>query len=344
MQPIEPLTPQDCDLQDFAFMPLDVRRLRDSDLASAESPEACWAAVLLWAASWHQVPAASLPDDDRVLSNLAGYGRVIKEWMRVKQGALRGWVKCSDGRLYHPVVAEKACEAWDAKRRQRWKTECARIKKHNDRHKTRHDIPDYESWLSSGCPAGQPLVVPRDKPRCPDPVPQEMASKGQGEGQRQLNTEIPSSSSLCSTPRAVRGDDDKPQNVAEWIEVFADLHGVDVDHRSFHDRKKFWPLAAAWTNAGVTVGQMRAACAKAFATASEPIAWLPAYADRVLAGMQAPPPPSRPEPKSFAQKDREAGWARWEQMSGRPHPERLAEQAPITIDTEVRHVAALEGR
>jgi hypothetical protein len=62
-----PLTPPDCDLQDFPFMPLHVARLRDSDLASEEEPEACWYAVLLWAASWHQIPAASLPDNDAVL-------------------------------------------------------------------------------------------------------------------------------------------------------------------------------------------------------------------------------------------------------------------------------------
>ena len=70
-----PLTHARCDLRDFTFMPLDVVRLRDSDLAALESPEACWAAVLLWAASWHQVPAASLPDDDRVLINPRGLRR-----------------------------------------------------------------------------------------------------------------------------------------------------------------------------------------------------------------------------------------------------------------------------
>ncbi len=112
---MEPLTPPDCDLRDFAFMPLDVVRLRDSDLAALEAPEACWAAVLLWCASWHQIPAASLPDDDRVLANLAGFGRVVKEWQRVRSGALRGWVMCSDGRLYHPVIAEKANDAWNEK-------------------------------------------------------------------------------------------------------------------------------------------------------------------------------------------------------------------------------------
>src|SRR5206468_1546129 len=37
------------------------------------------------------------------------------EWERIKDLALDGWVRCSDGRLYHPVVAEKAREAWEQK-------------------------------------------------------------------------------------------------------------------------------------------------------------------------------------------------------------------------------------
>lgn len=130
-----PLTPHDCDLRDFPFMPLDVVRLRDSDLAALESPESCWAAVLLWCASWHQVPAASLPDDDRVLANLAGFGRVVKEWQKLREGALRGWVKCSDGRLYHPVVADKANEAWDGRLAYRQRKEADRLRKAEERAK-----------------------------------------------------------------------------------------------------------------------------------------------------------------------------------------------------------------
>lgn len=186
----QPLTPSDCDLRDFQFMPLDVVRLRDSDLAALEDPAACWAAVLLWCAAWHQLPAASLPDDDRVLSQLAGFGRVVKEWQKVREGALRGWIKCSDGRLYHPVVAEKAREAWQSKVEQRWKTECARIKKHNQRHGTLVPFPTLEQFMSSG----RSRIVPRDKPDmstgteddCPGFVPRETPSKGQGEGQGQL--------------------------------------------------------------------------------------------------------------------------------------------------------------
>ena len=32
------------------------------------------------------------------------------------------------------------------------------------------------------------------------------------------------------------------------------------------------------------------------------------------------------QPQSFAQQDREAGWARWEEMTGRVHPDRAAAQ------------------
>ncbi len=188
----EPLSPPDCDLRDFAFMPLDVARLRDSDLAANESPDACWSAVLLWSASWHQVPAGSIPNDDKWMSQQTGYGRAVKEWMKVRSGALRGWVECTDGRLYHPVVCQKAIDAWQAKLEQRWRTECARIKKHNDRHGTTHTKPTYEDWLSSGCPMGQLLSVPRDKPNCPENVPRETPSKGEGEGQGQGEYLIPS--------------------------------------------------------------------------------------------------------------------------------------------------------
>jgi hypothetical protein len=215
-----PLTPKECDLRDFAFMPLDVLRLRDSDLAVKADGEAFRCAVLLWCASWHQVPAASLPDDDDVLAQLAGFGRVTKEWMRHRAGALRGWVKCSGGRLYHSVVAEKANEAWRAKVVQRWKTECARVKKHNQRHETNHVVPDFDEWVSLGCPQGQQLAVQgttaqfnEDKGGCkpghPPVVPRETHSKGQGEGQGQyLKEKEAAAASLAGT--SAREDDSAP--------------------------------------------------------------------------------------------------------------------------------------
>lgn len=125
----EPLTTPDVDLRNFAFMPLDVVRLRDSDLVAQASDAAFRAAVLLWCAAWHQVPAGSLPDDERALAHLSGFGRDLRSWRSVRDEALRGFEKCSDDRLYHPVIAEKAIEAWNKKQAFKKRTAAARATK-----------------------------------------------------------------------------------------------------------------------------------------------------------------------------------------------------------------------
>jgi hypothetical protein len=111
----EPLVPAEVDLRAFPYMALDVLRLRDSDLTALSKGDEFKAAVLLWCAAWHQVPAGSLPADDRLLAHYSGAGT---RWSRVKAMALRGFVACSDGRLYHGVLAEKVIEAWGRKQAQ----------------------------------------------------------------------------------------------------------------------------------------------------------------------------------------------------------------------------------
>lgn len=149
-----PMTPPDCDLRDFQFMPLDVVRFAQSDLVSLEDPAAVLANIMLWCASWHSLPAASLTNDDRVLARLAGYGRGVDQWLAIKAGALRGWVECSDGRLYHPVVAEKALDAWDGKLRQRHRTFCAAVRKQNERNPdAKVLVLSFEDWNAHGRPA-----------------------------------------------------------------------------------------------------------------------------------------------------------------------------------------------
>lgn len=109
----EPLTPTDCDLRGNEWMPLYGDRLFASDTWLMASPEGRCAALALWWAGWKQCPAASLPDNDRALSQLAGFGLAVKAWTMLREEAMRGWMKCSDGRLYHPVLAEFAIAAWD---------------------------------------------------------------------------------------------------------------------------------------------------------------------------------------------------------------------------------------
>lgn len=152
----QPLTPADCDLRDFPYMPLDVLRLRDSDIAARTTGEEFRCAVLLWCAAWHQVPSGSLPDDDVNLAQYAGFGRAIDQWLQHKEGAMRGWIKCTDGRLYHAVVAEKANEAWQQKHVKAHEKLGERIRKRNklraEKGLSALEIPDVDNWISLGCP------------------------------------------------------------------------------------------------------------------------------------------------------------------------------------------------
>lgn len=160
-----PLVPLEVDLRDFPRMGLDVARLRNSELVVDLPPEICWAALLLWCAAWHEVPAGSVPNNDRWLADKCGYvsrGQIDVSWGQIRAGVLRGFVECSDGRLYHKVTCEIALDAWSSKLRQRWISECARVRKHNQRHGTSVTTPDFEHWISQGCPAGHALPVHED--------------------------------------------------------------------------------------------------------------------------------------------------------------------------------------
>jgi hypothetical protein len=188
-----PPVPPSTDLRDFDWMPLDVKRLRDSETASKTDAEAFRAAVLLWCAAWHQVPAASLPDDEHELAKFAGFGRTIKEWRKVRDQALRGFVKHSDGRLYHLVVAQKAITSWISKLQQRHVSECAKLKKWNQRHPDDPvAVPNFALWITGAYPDSAHLASPRTTPN----VHGDNGESPQGQG---------SMSPVTSTPREVKG-------------------------------------------------------------------------------------------------------------------------------------------
>lgn len=160
-----PLTPADCDLSGFGFMPWDFTRFRQSGLMDA-SAEAIVAAILLYGEAWQSVPAGSLPNDDRALARAAGFGRSVTEWLTVKDEAMRGFVECSDGRLYHRVVAEKVREAWARKLEQRHRTFCAAIRKHNERYpEDRRTSPSFDQWNAMGRPDKPSSVNTRPAPQ-----------------------------------------------------------------------------------------------------------------------------------------------------------------------------------
>lgn len=157
----EPLTPPDCDLRDFRQMFIDVQRLFASAFNAKASryPLAWMLGHKLWYRSWHQLPAGSLPDDEDELCYLAELGFDRASWDSARDLTMHGWIRCTDGRLYHPVIAEKANEAWQGKLKQRHRTLCATIRKHNERHPNEKlASPSFEEWET----AGRPDTVTRD--------------------------------------------------------------------------------------------------------------------------------------------------------------------------------------
>lgn len=107
-----PLTPANCDLEGFNRMMIDIPRLRKSKHDALVDDAAWRAGFNLWFAAWQSVPAGSLEEDDDTLRVAAGLGRDQATWVRIRPDVLRPWVKCTDGRLYHPTVCELALEAW----------------------------------------------------------------------------------------------------------------------------------------------------------------------------------------------------------------------------------------
>ncbi|WP_338881543.1 DUF1376 domain-containing protein [Achromobacter veterisilvae] len=222
-----PLTPPDCDLRDFAFMPLDVARLRDSDLAIQVGAEEFRSAVLLWCAAWHQVPAASLPDDDKALAALAGYGRVVAEWRKHRDGALYGWVKCDDGRLYHPVVAEKARDAWLAKHKHAHDKLVDRVRKANKQREQQQllpwAVPSLEDWIAAGFPLESELFPAESdcgsggknlkgrKRSAGNPPENPLKGEGQGEGYKK---DI--AAAALHSPARDPVDNSPPPSEAQW--------------------------------------------------------------------------------------------------------------------------------
>lgn len=210
----EPLTPADCDLRGLPYMPLDVIRLLDSDMFAETTGDEFKAAVALWCKSWTQVPAASLPNKDKVLAHLSGNA---EKWKRIKEGAMRGWILCSDDRWYHPVVAEKALAALPGREEFNHKRSAEAERKAREREDRkalfellkRHGItPDWNvstkalRGLAAQFLSQQPLEHVTDTKR--DMSQGVTVCKGEGEKKGELTSKNESSSSHPPTPR----DDD----------------------------------------------------------------------------------------------------------------------------------------
>jgi len=194
-----PLVPAECDLTDFKNMPLEVEQLRKSKswLIAKRRPELAFFMLNLWMRAWHERPCASIENDDDVLADAAGAHP--RDWPEIREDVLRGWVSCADGRLYHPVIAEKALEAWSKKIAYRWEKERDRQRKEWKRagREGAPITPTLEEYIGQHFPGAVQFVsamFPPDKlvmsSGKPDDVhrtdggsPAEIPLKGEGKGE-----------------------------------------------------------------------------------------------------------------------------------------------------------------
>ena len=110
-----PLVPADCDVSNSPFLLIDRHRELNWRPLTRGSAEGFVAAHTLRLRSIDQFPSGTLPDDDIDLARLADRGRDVEGWCAIKADALHGWIKCSDGRLHHPDVAEGVKNIWQAR-------------------------------------------------------------------------------------------------------------------------------------------------------------------------------------------------------------------------------------
>lgn len=287
----EPLTPPDCDLRGLAFMPLDVIRIMDSDLFALTTGDEFKAALALWCKSWTQVPAGSLPSDDQVLAHLSGAG---PRWKKVKDKALRNWVKCSDGRLYHPTVCEKAMEALPFRRAHEEKKSAESDRKKRERDDRRamfeqlraagkvpaYDTPTKDLRAMVQALGSEPvtppvtLLVTDASVTCHAPV---TAKTGTGTGTDSSEEGKPSSASPASDP-----------NKLAWqfaVEIFREAGMTEARAKAL-----FGKLLKGH---GLEPRELLPALAQAQANATrDPQSYLAAAAQR-LAGKRGTPQPSK---------------------------------------------------
>jgi hypothetical protein len=172
-----PFVPADVDLSKFDGFMLNTERLLGSELVALSTGEEFKAAILLWCRAWKQRPAASLPNNEKVLASFAGVP--LAKWRKIRGMALRGFVLCSDGRLYHPILAADAIRAHKAAEqrrnaiRKRWdgapedtKLPTGKIRPNDAR--TTDEIPktgqgrDIDSNSEAKASGGEPPMAPLD--------------------------------------------------------------------------------------------------------------------------------------------------------------------------------------
>ncbi|KVP11981.1 hypothetical protein WJ85_17270 [Burkholderia ubonensis] len=317
-------------------MPLDVVRVIDSDTFGISTGDEFKTAFRLWAKCWQQVPAASLPDDDRVLAHLAGLSENLPKWKKVRDVALRGFVKCSDGRLYHPVIAEKAIEAMGkrAEHVEREENELSRQQRYRERRKAL-----FETLRRNG-------IVPSKDTKM-DELERLASSLGASHSvtveTQNVTRDVTgvTHESVTHDVAATAIEKDRTRTETLKPQVLTDVGGAprasvrpaDLSaamRRHSIEAHPGDPRIIAAAEGGMTVETIDAACVEA--KASDPTGrikagFVIAIAQRWAADAAKPRPSPRSSPIASARDERRrAGWA---ELTGSTSPESVAQPAEV---------------
>jgi hypothetical protein len=126
----EPLTPKGCDLTGSEFTAVDHNWLLNSSFQAESTGDEYKAGLTLLIRSHQQIPAASVPNNDRVLASWCQVS--LREWQSMKARVLAGldFVLCSDDRYYCSRAAAFARSQWVARLESRLKSARANEKQH----------------------------------------------------------------------------------------------------------------------------------------------------------------------------------------------------------------------
>ncbi|WPB58616.1 hypothetical protein [Xylophilus sp. GOD-11R] len=283
---------------------LDHERIRQSDTWALAPAEVRPWLLMLWMTSWEQTPCGSLPAADELIA--ARVGMTPKAFAKARSVLLRGWWLGEDGRLYHDTLIARVEEMMTKRRSD------------SDRQAQRRARIRQESEKVAPVSRVTPTGLHGE------------SDTGTGTGTSNTSPSL-RSGEVAHAAQATPGEACKAMKQAG-------LQAVNPSH----------PQLAALLGAGITLDELTVAAAEA-AEKGKPFAYALATAEgRRRDAAVAPLPaagvrPAKAQPKSFAQQEREAGWARWEEMTGRVHPDRQAASGGRVIDITPNRNLQLEA-
>lgn len=239
----DPLVPADVDLRGAPGFIIDVERLLASELVAIGTAEEKWGAFMLWCRAYQQTPPGSLPNDERILAAFSGAGA---RWSKVRDVAIRGFILCSDGRLYHHVLSEQVMRAW--KSRKAYRSDQERLRKWRSKQKETGSETQSETGFNE-------VSKPSEKR-------QRNRTEGEGEGKEERKKDSSQAAYEKTTPSRTPADSDfglvaeepqKPPKRATRLpegwkptaELVAYCRGKGVDpDRATEEFVNYWPTVA----------------------------------------------------------------------------------------------------